>query len=329
MKKKSLIASLTLGTTIVATTLSGGFQASAMADDGSSSNAVVEKQLQQKALHYAQTSAKNTTKQSPVRTPSNHTYIVKSGDTLSSIASKYQTTYQELMKTNNLKSTDLSINQQLKVSTSESSSSSAYSATSNTSGVYEVKQGDTLSGIASDHGTSYTNLMNINGLNSTLIYPKQQLKVTGSSVATSRKVIKTSAAVQPSVTAKTYPTTPSSNSVSAVKVALNQIGTPYVSGGNSPSQGFDCSGLVYYSLNQAGKGVGRSSAANYYSLGVSVSSPKYGDLVFFSGTYKSGISHVGFYIGGGNMVSASGDHVQIDNIYNSYWKQHLTGFKRL
>lgn len=322
MNKKSLIASLMLSTTLLATSISSGYQAYAMGDDGVSSNSVAEKQLQQQALHYNEAKVtKSTQKINAVRTTKSHTYSVKSGDTLSQIARTYRISYQELMKTNHLTTTDLSINQQLLIPTAQGSTP----ATSNTA-LYEVKKGDTLSSIATNYGTSYTNLMALNQLHSTVIYPNQKLKVSGS--ATASTVVKASAPTyQPSP--KQQPTSRQSASlVTATKIALKQLDVPYVSAGTTPSSGFDCSGLIYYSLNQAGFSIDRKDAAGYYAAGSSVNTPRYGDLVFFSGTYKPGISHVGFYIGGGNMVSASGDYVQIDNIHNSYWSKHFTGFKR-
>ncbi|MBQ0139041.1 MAG: C40 family peptidase [Kurthia sp.] len=190
---------------------------------------------------------------------------------------------------------------------------------------YKVQSNDTLSKIAAKFGTTYTNIMKLNNLSSTVIYVGQSLKVSGS--ASNGTTGTTSSNTIP-VSNDLSNTTSSAKLAVATKAALTQMGVPYVFGAATAGVGFDCSGLIYYALKQAGFDYGRTSAAGYYSFGKTVSMPQYGDLVFFKNTYKSGISHVGFYIGGGQMVSASGDKVQISNIHDSYWSGHFAGYKR-
>ncbi|MED4935618.1 C40 family peptidase, partial [Heyndrickxia coagulans] len=86
------------------------------------------------------------------------------------------------------------------------------------------------------------------------------------------------------------------------QVAQKYIGAPYRFGGTTPS-GFDCSGFVYYVLNEAGKSIARMDAAGYYSSSYRVSNPQPGDLIFFENTYKSGISDVGIYLGNNQFIS--------------------------
>lgn len=87
--------------------------------------------------------------------------------------------------------------------------------------------------------------------------------------------------------------------------ALSKQGKRYYWGASGPNY-FDCSGLVYWAHNQAGVSIGRSTAAGYASSGkaVSYSHLQIGDVITFS--YGSGVSHIGIYIGNGNMVHASG-----------------------
>lgn len=179
---------------------------------------------------------------------------------------------------------------------------------------YTVKSGDTLSSIAKKHGTSYQTIMSINGLSSTLIRVGQTLQISGQA---------TSAPSVPSVGQIA-----TANNTNIVNVAKKYLGTRYVFGGASP-KGFDCSGYIYYVYKQAGKSVSRTSAAGYYSAATKVSTPKVGDLVFFSNTYKKGISHVGIYIGNGQMIHAGGSNVQISSITSGYWKSKLTGYGRI
>lgn len=177
---------------------------------------------------------------------------------------------------------------------------------------YTVKSGDTLSKIGSKYGVSYNSIMKQNGLKSTRIYVGQKLSIGGSTKASSSSSTKASA-----------------NGSSVVANAKRHLGTRYVFGGSSPKSGFDCSGFIYYVLNQSGKKVSRTSAAGYYSASKKVSTPQVGDLVFFSNTYKRGISHVGIYIGSGKMISASGKKVNIASVKSGYWGKHFTGYGRL
>lgn len=204
---------------------------------------------------------------------------------------------------------------------------------SKSTNTYTVQRGDTLSSIASKYGTSYQQLMSINGLSSTTIYAGQSLKVSGSVKVTKTAAPTTQASTTPQYkrstsTSSTTTTTSSSASYSNVaQAALAQVGVPYKWGGKTPA-GFDCSGLVYYAMQKAGKSVGYATSTGYYSMGTSVSTPQVGDLVFFQNTYKSGISHVGIYIGNGQMVSAASGGVQIDAVQGAYWKNHFVGYKR-
>ena len=111
---------------------------------------------------------------SDVSQKTNVTYTVKSGDTLSGIASKYGTTYQELARINNISNPNLIYpGQVIKINSSSQSNS-----TVNKPQTYTVKSGDTLSGIASKYGTTYQKLAKINNIsNPNLIYPGQVLKV--------------------------------------------------------------------------------------------------------------------------------------------------------
>ena len=116
-----------------------------------------------------------------------------------------------------------------------------------------------------------------------------------------------------------------------VAKAKTCLGVPYVRGGES-MKGFDCSGLVYYVLKNLGYSPNRT-AATQYKMGsyVSKSNLKPGDLVFFAGTYKSGISHVGIYVGDGKFIHSphSGDVVKISDLNSSYYKSHYHGARRI
>ncbi len=95
------------------------------------------------------------------------TYIVKSGDSLWSIASKYGTTVDNLKDINNLNSDLLSIGQKLLLPKSSSGSSKTY----------VVKAGDTLYQIARKYGTTVTDIINLNDIKTTNLSIGQELLI--------------------------------------------------------------------------------------------------------------------------------------------------------
>ena len=134
------------------------------------------------------------------------------------------------------------------------------------------------------------------GLTPTVTYKAPQQTTEASS---------TNATVVPSGKAPQMNTTATGNSIA--DAAQKYIGTPYVWGGESMSEGgMDCSGFVYNALKDAGYDVGRTTAQGYRSQGSTVSKADMqpGDLIFYG---KNGeASHIGIYIGDGKMVHSSG-----------------------
>ncbi|PHD62361.1 C40 family peptidase [Bacillus wiedmannii] len=107
--------------------------------------------------------------------------------------------------------------------------------------------------------------------------------------------------------------------------ARNYLGLPYVWGSASPSNGgFDCSGFISYIY-----GVGRQDVAGYWNSVSKVSSPQPGDLVFFQGTYKPGPSHIGIYVGNGQMIHAGDKGIAYASLSSSYNQKHFLGYGRL
>ncbi len=93
----------------------------------------------------------------------------------------------------------------------------------------------------------------------------------------------------------------SSRSGIAISAAMGQQGVPYRFAASSPGVAFDCSGLTAYAWAQAGVFLPHQSRQQYASVPhVSQGEAQPGDLLF----YYSPISHVGIYLGGGQLVHA-------------------------
>ncbi len=115
-----------------------------------------------------------------------------------------------------------------------------------------------------------------------------------------------------------------STSDTPLDIALQQVGKPYRYGGSNPT-GFDCSGLVYYSYQQSGTTIPRTSRQQLsVSRRIPVSRLRPGDLVFFS-IPVTRVLHVGIYIGGNRFAHApsSGKRVGIAYLDNPYWRKHF------
>ena len=117
----------------------------------------------------------------PIIDESDYTiYIVKKGDSLYSIAQKYNTTVDSIKKLNNLASNLLSINQQLKIPTKkEEEVQNFYN--------YTVVPGDTLYSIAKNNNTTVETIKSINNLSSNVIDVGMQLKLPINFVYTVKK----------------------------------------------------------------------------------------------------------------------------------------------
>ncbi|MFH8803614.1 NlpC/P60 family protein [Streptomyces sp. NPDC017936] len=92
----------------------------------------------------------------------------------------------------------------------------------------------------------------------------------------------------------------SGRAAAAVAAARSALGRPYVWGANGPT-GFDCSGLMQWSYARAGVFLPRTSQAQAHAgRRVPLSQARPGDLV----TYRSDASHVGMYVGDGQVIHA-------------------------
>lgn len=126
------------------------------------------------------------------------------------------------------------------------------------------------------------------------------------------------------------PPAPAAAAGNVVGYAMQFVGARYVWGASGPDA-FDCSGFTQYVYKQFGLNLPHSSAGQYSTnYGTMIADPadlRAGDIVFFVNTYKRGISHVGIYIGDGNVVQALSPKlgVGVANLNGGYWAQHYYG----
>ena len=113
--------------------------------------------------------------------------------------------------------------------------------------------------------------------------------------------------------------------------AMSLIGLSYRFGGNSPTQGLDCSGFMQYIFKRSmGITLPRTSA-EMATVGQQVdrANLKPGDMVFFGGGGR--VSHVGMYIGNDRFIHAprTGRDIEITSMNGTYWKNRYITARRV
>ncbi|WP_034383216.1 C40 family peptidase [Deinococcus sp. YIM 77859] len=223
---------------------------------------------------------------------------------------------------------------------------------------YTVKAGDTLYRVALANNLEPAELMRLNGLSSTTLRVGQQLQVgQAGPAATTAPAAQAQPAKVPSgqtkgqkpvATAaqpKAAPSTKKSPAGSAqvkpagwnsggafIRTAASRfLGIRYALGGTG-NGGLDCSGFTMRVFQQMGIRLPRT-AAGQWNTGRPVSSRNLqpGDLVFFNTTGR-GVSHVGIYVGGGQMANANSyrGRTIIEPLFgNPYWASRYIGARRV
>ncbi|MFJ8234676.1 NlpC/P60 family protein [Ureibacillus sp. NPDC094379] len=293
------------------------------------------------------------------------TYVVKKGDTLTKIAKSNKTTVAQLKTNNKLKNDNIVVGQKLVVTTSTTTSTTnnntkkpATTPTQTTtktpakteataSNSHKVVKGDTLSKISSLYAVKIADIKKWNNLANDTIFIGQVLTIDNSigtkqplevvdepiidfpapQIVQAEEIIKEQLDKEKEI--QVGPTTKGKATYNIViTIADSLLGIPYVYGGNTTA-GFDCSGFVRYVYMSAGLEISRKSSEDYFlNDTTSVETPVPGDVVFFKNTYKSGISHMGIYIGDGQFIHAGSDGVEVSKLEYSYWKDRFVAYKR-
>ena len=115
--------------------------------------------------------------------------------------------------------------------------------------------------------------------------------------------------------------------------AMNFLGVPYKRGGNSVSNGFDCSGFTRHIFEMSVGLVLPRRADEQAKLSslvpIKKEDLKPGDLVFFN-TMRATFSHVGIYVGEGKFIHSPrvGGAVRVEDMREAYWAKRFTGARR-
>ena len=121
----------------------------------------------------------------------------------------------------------------------------------------------------------------------------------------------------------------------AIRRLQAQLGKPYVWGGETPEEGFDCSGLIFYAFNPllAAKLPRTANEMYHYrqALDVADHDLRRGDLLFFGIHSRDKADHVGVYLGDNRFIESprTGEQIRISNLTDAFWQTHYLGGKRV
>ena len=122
------------------------------------------------------------------------------------------------------------------------------------------------------------------------------------------------------------------NTSAVVIKAMSFLGVPYLRGGNSAENGFDCSGFVRAVFEQTFGYVLPRRAKDQASFTQKIERHELlpGDLVFFN-TMRQTFSHVGIYLGDNKFIHSpwTGEKVKVEDMRQAYWERRFTGARRV
>ena len=201
--------------------------------------------------------------------------------------------------------------------------------------IKQLSQNTKVTVMSTDNGWAYVDVNGTKGYIAESLLTTTQKETSRSGLttreqaATNNSTTKSTTAANTTTqknTAVTESTTTSASGSAVVSYAQQFLGCKYVYGGTS-TKGFDCSGFTQYVYKHFGINLNRTAAAQY-SNGKSVTQLQAGDLVMFG---KSGINHVGIYVGGNTFIHAAnpGRGVTTDTLSTGYYKTNYVGAKRI
>jgi peptidoglycan DL-endopeptidase LytF len=257
--------------------------------------------------------------QTPTQQTTIGSYTVAAGDSLWAIANKFNLSVDQIKQLNNLTSDTIYVGQSLKLSGTAAEAAPLAKESNNV--LSYGSKGEAVESLKEDlHALGYYNdyLGNQFGPATEDAVKAFQidynLPVTGTVDNTTKTELE-HAIVKNKLVADTK----------------NYTGVPYLWGGETPS-GFDCSGFVYFMFNKHGVDMQRTTSSSLFTMGSTISKANLqpGDLVFFDVNNSGRVSHVGFYVGNNEFVSATSSRgIYTVSMDNSYWSKYYMGAKRV
>ncbi len=281
-------------------------------------------------------------------------HVVRTSDSLYSIARKYHVSVDELKNVNNLTGTHVDKGTRL-IIPSHADAKLKKSANTVRQQSYTVVKGDTLPGIAKKTGLKLATLRKLNGLKGSKVKPGQvlalvdpaavpessprmtrasRLQLVNKDLLNEQELTDTLAELsdidsdRPVDLAKSLEASQAINSLK--KSAYSFLGARYRFGGSSRNS-LDCSSFVQQVFRDQKIDLPRTAREQFYVGNEVVRGDlRKGDLVFFQ-TYARFPSHVGIYLGNRKMIHASSrDHrVVISSMDTPYYLARYLGARRM
>ncbi len=288
------------------------------------------------------------------------THVVKRGESLYTIARKYQSTPSKIQKANRLQDIKLQIGQRLAIPTAQPSRVAKTRKEKNAGPLsnqgkletHVVKKGETLPGIARGYHIHPQELREINELRTNKLRlgqklvlkreparpdqganpPQETEPANDSSGQTEIASLTDDAEIPKSIEAETTLPAEEKEGTNLVRVAQAFLGVKYRRGGSSLLQGLDCSAYVQKVFQVVGVDLPRT-AREQFGVGLEVARDalRLGDLVFFKPGKAQRVGHVGIYIGNGQFIHTSQMErkVNIDNLNSRYFSARFIGARRI
>src|SRR4030067_1092055 len=274
-------------------------------------------------------------------------YVVKKGDTLSIIASKYRVSVRELKSVNDMRDDKVKVGMRLIIPNSNLSKNvESKTPVISDNNKYVVQKGDSISSIAKRYGVSQVELKRANNIKGNTIESGQLLRVPSMINVKDELVIEDIKVAKDDTHIKSLPEIETAKAIQSnesstyengltrdviISIAKRFLGAHYKVGGNSLIRGLDCSAFVNKVFSFFNVDLPRT-AREMYKIGRNVTKGELsaGGLGVFW-TYASYPSHVGIYIGDSEFIHASSaaKRVRIDKMNQSYYRKRYIGAKRI